>query len=677
MTDTTAEIAPTEGNRKRLRPTVRRAKNLHRGWMRHDRLYRGGDVYVISHQYAPDVIPEYIIGLTPGELLDDRAEVKIDKHTDYRHFDLVEGSEHLRLIAFQSEQQEKANTEYEAKRRAQREKKLRRRRYIAKETPEERKARLEKKKKGEAWVLAHTRNEEEAQDRLNGFFFPGGTVAGQWYNAFEEHFGSTALRCRLPSPSLRRWAQIVNKVARMRVGADKTTVAKPSKKIFGMDAPYIQLDPRYARCLAIDLDGVWSSFAEFRADLLKKLGGNERMMPNLIVGRFDADGRFCRPHLIWLFKQERREDGTVRDSSVWLDFYVKGLDGKKGKGDKRCRTSPIGYLNQIRRGLTMLLLPLGADPQWKNVLKPKNPASPFWSTFVTNDDYWPELGDFRSIPGLRMDVTDPELKEAFGLMRSLMEGASAKTSNLLWKTVGQVLEPKVRTALSQREPSFVAAGQAGLLQLAAWFEERVRPIVMELLTEEFAEDEKTAGHLDRTLRRRCEFAAKYCFWKGKPGRRTAHRGRDRDVFFGTESAKERRRVASKRTGEHRTFVASWELLTVLTPALQDGKARTKAQIVKEASGIVSQSFVYKHFDRIVAKLGLEFRDGAYRYIVSSTPSSQVSTKEEDKAAILSEPAVIPSVLGRSALKSNLEADSGSPDDQSAVRPSPKPALELA
>ncbi|MGY4503263.1 hypothetical protein ACVWYH_007220 [Bradyrhizobium sp. GM24.11] len=164
-----------------------------------------------------------------------------------------------------------------------------------------------------------------------------------------------------------------------------------------------------------------------------------------------------------------------------------------------------------------------------------------------------------------MDVTDPELKEAFGLMRSQMDGASAKTSNLLWKTVGQVLEPKVRTALSQREPSFVAAGQAGLVQLAAWFEKRVRQIVMELLTEELAEDEKTAGHLERTLRRRCEFAGKYCLWKGKPGRRTAHRGRDRDCYFGTESAKERRQVSSKRTGEHRTFIASWELLTVLTP----------------------------------------------------------------------------------------------------------------
>ncbi|MET4347065.1 hypothetical protein ABIC08_007718 [Bradyrhizobium sp. RT9b] len=71
----------------------------------------------------------------------------------------------------------------------------------------------------------------------------------------------------------------------MRVGHDKTSVLKPALKLFGLDAPYVQLDPRFARCIVQDLDSVWSSIEEFRVALLEALGGNEKMMPNLIVGR--------------------------------------------------------------------------------------------------------------------------------------------------------------------------------------------------------------------------------------------------------------------------------------------------------------------------------------------------------------------------------------------------------
>lgn len=81
-------------------------------------------------------------------------------------------------------------------------------------------------------------------------------------------------------------------------------------------------------------------------------------------------------------------------------------------------------------------------------------------------------------------------------------------------------------------------------------------------------------------------------------------------------------------------------------------------------------------DRIAAELCLEFREGAYRYIVSSISASPVSPKGEDKAVILSKPAVFLSILGRPTLKNHLKADSGSPEDQSAVRPSPEPVLEL-
>lgn len=529
-------------------------------------------LYAIQAEFAPDTIPAGLEhALEPGELLDCAIPVRIFSPRDYRHYDQITDSEHGGLLAYQSESQEKAEREYEAKLEKRR-KKLHSRAVRAKvaqvtETDEERKKRLRAEADGRKFVELHCALSADAEDRLDsGFFFPGGRVAGDLYDAFEE----TLLRGRSGSPSLFRWLQVVSRAKGMRVGSDKEAVLRVLRKALGLDAPYIQLDPRFARVIAIDLDGVFASIHSLYKALLAIFGA--RMMPNLIVGRHNRSGQFSRPHLIWFLQQRMEEDGTVRDSSVWLDVGRRGAEGRK-LGDKRCRKKIVGFYRQVIRGLKMLLLPLGADAGFHNVLKPKNPIAPFWTTAVANDDYWPTLTDFFSVSGFRLSVTDDELREEADKLRCEADGGTRSQSNLLWNAVGKHLEQEVRFLRRVREANFVIAALRGEGPLTVFLQHRIRHSVeSELLEELKADDEgKVAGRLEKVLERRCRFAAQYCL--SRKGDAKKGRGRDRDVFNSVADPKERRRQAGGRSLKQKHAVSMWNFRKELHCAPSAGPIR--------------------------------------------------------------------------------------------------------
>lgn len=679
MTEPTSEIArDRDSSSKHVRFRVRRAKVLHSGWQRGREpkellaSRRGGQLLFIRPEWAPDVIPEGI-QLEPGELLDPAAAHPITDKFACKHFDMVENGEHAGLVAFQSESQERGRIAYENKLRQRVLKLQRRADRLNSETEEQRAERLDRERKGMAFMLRHIEQKAEVKDRWdNGFFFPGGTVADFYYQPFQEFFGKGILRSKIGSPSIARAAQIIPRVkSGLRVGNDKTMVAPVWRKIFGSDAPYVELDPRFARIIAIELDGVFSSEQDCCNEILKILG--QKLMPNLIVGRCDMSGNFARPHLIWFMKQSMQEDGAIRDSSVWLDAKRKGHDDK---GDKRCRTRPIGFYRQVRRGLMRLLLPLGADPQFRNCLKPKNPLSPFWVTIVANDDYWPELKDFFSVPTFRIDVTDAQLNEEFGLLRLKADGVSPKKSNLVWETVGKIVEPMARIALKQSEPSFVRAHKDSLLALATWFEDRVRPIAEAELLEELAEDPTMLDRLRRVIWRRSEFAAKYCRSRGGAGGK--RRGRDRDVRLSVDDPQERKRIAGSNSRKQRHVILLHEMRKMILFALQDaGRPLTKAELIKEYA-VAKKTFAYNNWEEAINGLSsVEFRDGSYRYIGCPVSASPLSICPENHPSIAPEAVVGVSVVGNSAPRCIQEADPGRLDPLEPDRSIREPVLEPA
>ena len=567
-----------------------------------------------------DVIPPDVCGFDPTEIVDEAAEKTLVHSDCYRHIDFVSGGGgHAALVGFQNASQETATFEYERK-LAKRALKLKRRaeRFGPKSeqdlVPVDEDESARRRQEAAKWSDVCRSRKQAVRDLYkNGFFWNGGSVAGDIYEAFSEFFGEDCLRSHLGSPSLARWAQIIPRAHRMRVGTDKEALLSTDSKALGLLAPYVETDRKRACAIVVELDSVWKSAGQLRAKLLEILPPH--MMPSLIVGRYSRDFLFCRPHLIWLLKP---------GSEVWTDLFTEWTDDDgvvHHLGDKRCKKRPLNFFRAIQRGLTALLLPIGADPACHNIWKPKNPLSPFWTTVVANDDYWPVLKDFLAIPGFRLEVDEHALAEKAAAMRAEAVGGTPSASNAAWRAVGNVLEPLVRQAFAGGDPSFMEAGKS-IDMLTAWLDQRVRPVVEAELG--------CSDALDRVLTGRCAFAARYCRRKaGK--RRKLNRGRDRDAFFDVSDTKARRAIAGQRSAKHRRAVSLHNIRKEMLVLLRSTGSIRKADFIKNVS-TVSKTVAYTIFDEAIAMLAVEFRDGAYRYIGRSI-SGKTNNPSSGPAAI--------------------------------------------
>ncbi|WP_038965556.1 hypothetical protein [Bradyrhizobium diazoefficiens] len=509
------------------------------------------------------------------------------------------------LVEFLTEVREEADLAAEKKRKDRREKLARRAKaaghkvatnLVEVDPDEAKKAHAE----AEKWAKIRRETSEEIADRLlHGFYYAGGKVADEIVQAFCEYLGANIrnLRSRIGSPSLARIAALYPR--HCRGGYDKTALADAAVKLFALDCPYVELNRKVAGCIVVELDSVLRP-EEFRARLLEILG--VARMPNLIVGRISPSGYLVRPHLIWLL-----------NTPVWYEPFKEVTDPTTGEvtttGDERCRTKPIAKFHHVQRGLTQQLLPLGADPAMRNLWKPKNPLSPFWTTIIGNDDNFHDLGDFEKIKNWPREVNENGMAVAAALMRAEANGMNKTASNFAWNFVGSIIEPMAGALIKdrdKRDPSFVAAARGGLEALAAWFDDRVRPL---------AEMEIEAGPaLDVIIERRCLFHARWCLGKISKRRGRVGRGRDRKAIFdGNLNTKEARQHASATTGSHRHNVTMWRLCQELSVAMKATGAVDKTAFIKDIA-LVGKSFAYEHWDEACRWLKLEFREGAYRYI---------------------------------------------------------------
>ncbi|MBR0994314.1 hypothetical protein JQ580_26690 [Bradyrhizobium japonicum] len=475
---------------------------------------------------------------------------------------------------------------------------------------------------------------QETRDRLQyGPYFKGGRVAGEVVPEMHEYLGAEIgnNRSRTGSPSMARIAALSPRKGRTRAGYEKDVLFETTSKLFALDAPYVELNKKIIGCIVVELDSVLRP-EQFRERLLEILG--PRCMPNLIVGRISESGFLVRPHLIWLLKKP-----------VWNDQRREIVHPVTGEitqiGDKRCKTKPIRKAHVVQRCLTQLLLPLGADPAMTNMWKPKNALSFFWTTLITNDDHFYGLTDFeQNIIGWPSKVDEHAMAETAADMRAKAKGVSGKASNLLWRTVGHIIEPMARDRMRDSDPEFIKAGQAGVDALAAWFDRQVRPVAREALllaAQEAAEaekaaavdageetdtladlitaiDEKTSKALDVVLERRCRFHAKWCLGKLSRRRRKSYRGRDRNVVFEVDkpTPTQHREKAGQRTAEGRSARSAWALAKeIYATLLATGEVR-RAEFIRNAS-TVCRATAYRRWDEAMRLIGLvECEAGVWR-----------------------------------------------------------------
>ncbi|KAB2700397.1 hypothetical protein F9K79_05790 [Ochrobactrum sp. Kaboul] len=160
------------------------------------------------------------------------------------------------------------------------------------------------------------------------------------------------------NPVLKYFVSLVPKGNRARASWDKAHLENQCpQKILTLDYPYIELNREFMAALRVDCDGVFLTPEACLAALMEQVRDSKiPCLPHIIVGDVLEDGRYYRPHFIWLLPP---------GSAVWRSE------------DKRCHKGPIRLFDAVARGLAAALLDLGADPAA------------------------PTMADYRSLQGIR------------------------------------------------------------------------------------------------------------------------------------------------------------------------------------------------------------------------------------------------------------------------------------
>lgn len=208
----------------------------------------------------------------------------------------------------------------------------------------------------ESRMAADTERQSSIDERVRmGFVHDGGVVAGYSFAAMRYH-GLVSNE----DPIYQLFVTKTHRVQKLRVGWDKAESWKPSSKLIGLDAPYVEGNKAMRGFFRGDLDVVFASWI----DLSERLERAGIPQPNVGVGYEDASGRIHKPHLIWLLKDSVAF--TEAGRRVFQNFWTAVL-----------------------RALSACLLPVGGDPNaMLNPMRVKNPLCPLWGRQVFRHDPW-------------------------------------------------------------------------------------------------------------------------------------------------------------------------------------------------------------------------------------------------------------------------------------------------
>lgn len=161
----------------------------------------------------------------------------------------------------------------------------------------------------------------------------------------------------------------------LRSNWGKGTLGRLHQKLFSLDEPYVEGNRKFLGFLRIDTDRVWNSVEECCSFYrLLAYDGKIACEPHFLVGLKLDDGRFIRPHAIWLLP---------RGSAVWNE------PGKQG-----WKRGPVDLFHSVYFGLCHALLEAGADAGAPAASQQvKCPLSPEWHTVCPQDVSFPDLSE--------------------------------------------------------------------------------------------------------------------------------------------------------------------------------------------------------------------------------------------------------------------------------------------
>ncbi|PWU76509.1 hypothetical protein DK867_04465 [Ochrobactrum sp. POC9] len=179
----------------------------------------------------------------------------------------------------------------------------------------------------------------------------------------------------LKSEAAKMFVASVPRAHDLRSNWGKGTLEKLRQKIFSLDEPYVEGNRRFLGFLRIDTDRVWNSVEECRSFYrLLAHDGKVACEPHFLVGLKLKDGRFVRPHAIWMLP---------KGAAIWNE------PGKEG-----WKRGPVDLFHSVYFGLNNALLEAGADagaPATSQQVK--CPLSPEWHTICPQDSHFPDLAE--------------------------------------------------------------------------------------------------------------------------------------------------------------------------------------------------------------------------------------------------------------------------------------------
>lgn len=161
----------------------------------------------------------------------------------------------------------------------------------------------------------------------------------------------------------------------LRSNWGKGTLERLHQKLFSLDEPYVEGNRKFLGFLRIDTDRVWNSVEE-SCSFYRLLAHDGKIAcePHFLVGLKLHDGRFIRPHAIWMLP---------KGAAIWNE------PGKEG-----WRRGPVDLFHSVYFGLCHALLEAGADagaPATSQQVK--CPLSPEWHTVCPQDVRFPDLSE--------------------------------------------------------------------------------------------------------------------------------------------------------------------------------------------------------------------------------------------------------------------------------------------
>ncbi|MDK4739418.1 hypothetical protein PH547_11090 [Rhizobium sp. CNPSo 3464] len=435
---------------------------------------------------------------------------------------------------------------------------------------------------------------EVVRQRLRRGYIQSGErqIGGRWRSGVTE----MGLRSE-DNAVLKYFVTLVPKRSSARASWDKAHLENQCpQKILTLDYPYIELNRAFMAALRVDCDGIFSTPAACLAALTEKVSDARiPCLPHIVVADLLTDGRYSRPHFIWLLPQ---------GSAVWRSE------------DERCHRGPIRLFDAVARGLAAALLDLGADPAAPTMTgRMKNPLSPFWHTLTPNADCWPTLAEYA-------DYVDTSTTRAV-----LVRQAAAVQSGL---------------GLTASNAIFDALREEGQRLLAEWHfgaDARMRgsrAALADHLHEALAEYAEKSGLEDKTVSYVTAKVADYLVAHFDPVKlegKVVNRGKLLDIVDGLKTVKERQQAGGRYSGKAKGANTLQRLREAHQRLVASGKAVTRAALAAEAG--VSVRTVTTRWSEAVSVEDAQPDDGENRCIDKKVAARPGHTEPTPLAARLS------------------------------------------